>query len=118
MCSAGPWLLAAATVGPRTHTFPASGCLRVRLGCCQSCSRKVKGVKLYAHLKQTSKARARLACLFRRQGMWRLECPALRHAQSFVVLASLVEASEVEGNVCFGSCKMSDVLVSKSANVP
>ena len=52
-----------ATVGPRTHTFPASGCLRMRLGYCQSCSRKVKEMKVYAHLKQTSKARARLACL-------------------------------------------------------
>ena len=29
-------------------------------------------------------------------GVVRLECPALRHVQSFVVLASLVKASEAE----------------------
>ena len=50
--------------------------------------------------------------------MQRLECPALRHVQSFVVLASLVEASEVEENVCFGSCKTSKELDSKSASIP
>ena len=32
----------------------------------------------------------------RRCGMWRLECPALRHVQSFFVLASLAKASKAE----------------------